>query len=150
MCQEGFVERLERVGGNNLVGHLVCRHSGGRDEPARKYRATARERIREQRTNTPDTFAGHQAKVQEATIDEIVEEQMEFASAELMTALAKRGPRLFSSVLVSLLQAYMLRETNVKDICVNLAKAGTIENTRGSGNRKPRNQSLIKLTETTR
>jgi three-Cys-motif partner protein len=109
-------------------------------------RATARERMREERTNTPDMFAGHQAKVQEATIDEIVEEQMELASAELASALAKSGPRLFSSVLVSLLQAYMLRETNVKDICVNLAKAGKIENTWGSGNRKPRDQCLIKLT----
>ena len=39
----------------------------------------------------------------------------------------------------------MLRETDVKDICVNLAKAGEIENTWGSGNRKPRDENLIKL-----
>ena len=113
-----------------------------------KNRANARERIREKRTNTPDLFAGHQAKVQEATVDEIVQEQMELASAELMSALANSGPHLFSGVLVSLLQAYMLRETNAKDICVNLAKAGKIEKTWGGGNRKPRDECLIKLTAT--
>ena len=110
-----------------------------------KNRANAKERVREERTNTPDMFAGHQATVQEATIDEIVEEQMAAASADLMAALTKNGPRLFSSVLVALLQAYMLRETKVKDICVNLTKAGKIENTWGSGNRKPRDENLIKL-----
>jgi hypothetical protein len=39
----------------------------------------------------------------------------------------------------------MLRETNVKDICVALAKAGRIENTWGNGNRKPRDETVIKL-----
>jgi hypothetical protein len=110
-----------------------------------KNRANARERIREERTSIPDMFAGHQATMQEATIDWIVEEQMQLASAELTAALAKGGSRRFSNVLVSLLQAYMLRETNVKDICVSLAKAGIIENTWGSGNRKPRDECLIGL-----
>lgn len=113
-----------------------------------KNRANARERAREQRTNTSDLFAGHQAKIQEATIDEIAEEQMKFASAQLTAALAKDGARRFSSVLVRLLQSYMLRETNVKDICVNLAKAGKIENTWGGGNRKPRDECIIKLAAT--
>jgi hypothetical protein len=114
-----------------------------------KNRANARERIREQRTNTSDMFASHQAKVQEASIDEIVEEQMALASTELIAALAKDGPCLFSNVLVSLLQTYMLRETNVKDICVDLAKARKIENTWGGGNRKPRDPCLIKPVSTT-
>jgi hypothetical protein len=38
-----------------------------------------------------------------------------------------------------------LRETNVKDICVELAKTGKIENTWGIGNRKPRDEDLIRL-----
>jgi hypothetical protein len=50
-------------------------------------------------------------------------------------------------VVVRLLQAYMLRETNVKDICVALAKAGTIENTWGKGNRKPHEEAMIRLTD---
>jgi three-Cys-motif partner protein len=114
-----------------------------------KNKANARERMREERTNTPDLFAGHQAKVQEATIDDIVEGQMELASTELTAALVKSGPRPFSSIVGSLLQSYMLRERNVKDICVNLAKVGEIENSWGSGNRKPRDECLIKFRGTT-
>jgi len=39
----------------------------------------------------------------------------------------------------------MLRETNVKDICVELAKAGRIDKTWGGGNRKPQDTDVIKL-----
>ena len=39
----------------------------------------------------------------------------------------------------------MLRETNVKDVCVELAKMGKIENTWGTGGRKPTDQTMIKL-----
>jgi hypothetical protein len=67
--------------------------------------------------------------VQEATTDEIVREQKALASANLMVAISLYGPSHFSSIVVGLLQAYMLRETNVKDICVDLAKASKIENT---------------------
>ena len=43
------------------------------------------------------------------------------------------------------LEAYMLRETNVKDICADLARAGKIENTWGDGNHKPRDDTIIQL-----
>lgn len=108
-------------------------------------RATARERKREDQTRTVDLFAGHQAEVQEATIDEIIEEQKASASADLMAALQQSGVAPFSRVVVAVLEAYMLRETNVKDICVDLAKAGKIENTWGGGNRKPRDDTIIQL-----
>jgi hypothetical protein len=39
----------------------------------------------------------------------------------------------------------MLRVTNVKDICVALARTGKIENTWGGGTRKPRDEDSIKL-----
>ena len=110
-----------------------------------KNRANAKEKKREERSNTVDLFAGHQAQVQEATIDEIVDEQKALASADLIATLSLYGPLNFSSVVAGLLQAYMLRETNVKDICVDLVKAGTIENTWGGGNRKPHDENLIKL-----
>ena len=96
-----------------------------------------------------DLFSGHQAAVQEATIDDIVDEQKALASADLMATLPLNGPLLFSGVVARLLQTYMLRETNVKDICVDLARAGRIENTWGGGNRKPRDGSMIKLNNTT-
>jgi hypothetical protein len=52
--------------------------------------------------------------------------------------------RTVPGVAARLLQTYMLRDTNVKDICVDLAKAGRIDNTWGGGNRKPHDQCLIK------
>lgn len=110
-----------------------------------KNRANAKEKKREERSNTADLFAGHQAEVQEATIDELVDEQKGRASADLMATLPLSGSFYFSRIVVWLLQAYMLRETNVKDICVDLAKAGKIENTWGGGNRKPHDENMIKL-----
>lgn len=50
----------------------------------------------------------------------------------------------FQSVVDDLLQAFMLRETNVKDICCELARAGKIANTWGSGNRKPQDATIIR------
>lgn len=110
-----------------------------------KNRAGAMAKKREHQTNMIDMFAGHQAKLQEATIDNIVEEQAAAASAELLAILSTAKALPFSAVLGCLLQPYMLRETNVKDICVALAKVGKIENTWGSGNRKPGDEHTIKL-----
>ena len=110
-----------------------------------KNRANAKERLREERTNMSDLFAGHQSSIKEATIDEIVGEQMKLASTTLMVTLSTTLTLPFSSVLVALLEPYMLRETNVKDICVALANAGKIENTWGSGSQKPQDDSIIKL-----
>lgn len=92
-----------------------------------------------------DLFAGQHAERQEATIDEIVEEQKTLAAADLMAVLRQQGPARFSSVVISLLQAHMLRQTNIKDICIDLAQAGEIENTWGGKNRKPRDGDIIKL-----
>jgi three-Cys-motif partner protein len=108
-----------------------------------RNRASAIEAQREQRLSIANMFANHQADVQEATIDEIVADQKALASARLVEVISQRGPLKFSQVLVGLLQAYMLRETNIKDICVDLAKAGTINNTWGGGNRKPHDGDMI-------
>ena len=110
-----------------------------------KNRATAKEKRRDDLTNTIDLFSGHQATVQESTIDEIVEDQMTLASTELLSVLSKRGELTFRTVLSQLLQPYILRETNVKDICVKLAKVGKIENTWGTGSRKPRDEHMIRF-----
>jgi three-Cys-motif partner protein len=110
-----------------------------------RNRANAKEKRREDRTNTTDMFSGYQATVQEATIDEIVEGQMALASTELLAILSRMGELTFRTVLAQLLEPYILRETNVKDICVKLAKSGKVENTWGTGNRKPRDEHLIRL-----
>jgi three-Cys-motif partner protein len=109
-----------------------------------KNRAKAKEKNREQKTGMGDLFTDHEVEVKEATIGEIVEEQKSLATTELMARIDK-GPMPFSTVVVLLLQAYMLRETNVKDICRELAKSGTIENTWGGGNRKPQDKDMIRL-----
>lgn len=110
-----------------------------------KNRANAMERKREQRLNVPDMFAGYQAQMNEATIDEIVLEQKSAAKSQALNLLSKYGPLEFYQIVSALLEPFMLRETNVKDLCVDLAKAGDIENTWGSGNRKPGQKDVIRL-----
>jgi hypothetical protein len=109
-----------------------------------KNRAKAKEKNREQKTGMEDLFTGHEAELREATIGEIVDDQKSLATIELMARLNQRA-MLFSAIVVSLLQAYILRETNVKDICLELSKAGKIERTWGAGNRKPHDDDPIRL-----
>jgi three-Cys-motif partner protein len=110
-----------------------------------RSRAAAIEVQRERRMQVVDMFADHQADVQEAGVDEIVSEQKALATSRLIEVLRDRGSLKFSQIVTGLLQAYMLRKTNVKDICVDLAKAGIIENTWAGAGRKPRDGDLIKL-----
>jgi len=110
-----------------------------------KSRAKVQEKKREDTTHIGDLFPGYAGEVQEATIDELVEEQKTLASADLFNYLSQRGAMRFSKVVDRLLEPFMLRETNVKDICVDLAKAGKIENTWGGGNRKPKETDNIKI-----
>lgn len=110
-----------------------------------KSRAHAIENKREQRSGTPDMFASYTAEVHEASIDKLIVEQKELALKRLMKMLPTHSPIKFSTVVAGLLQAYMLRETNVKNLCVELAKAGKIENTWGGGNRRPRDEDFIVL-----
>ncbi len=108
-----------------------------------KSRATAKERKREERTRTQDMFAGEHVQAQEETIDEIVDAQKELAARAVMQMLEEHGPQPFTSVVDKLLQEFMLRETNVKVVCAELARKGLIKNTWGSGNRRPSDQSII-------
>lgn len=107
-------------------------------------RAIAKERKKEEKVGTRDLFADVEADVQEASIDVIVTEQKRLATEELLKQLKEFGLD-FYIVWTSILQSYVLRVTNVKDICVELAKNGKIENTWGGGNRKPKDSDTIKL-----
>lgn len=90
----------------------------------------------------PNMFGGIEAQLQESSIDQVVEDQKALAAAHLSKML-ENGPQQFPSVVDALLQAFMLRETNVKDICVDMAKRGQIQNTWGSGNKKPSDPTII-------
>jgi three-Cys-motif partner protein len=110
-----------------------------------KNRANAKGKAREDKSGIRDLFTDHDAQIKEATIDEIVEEQSILASSYLLTALSQSGSITFAKAVEIILQAFMLRETNVKDICVGLSKAGRIENTWGGSNRKPRDDDQIRI-----
>lgn len=111
-----------------------------------KNRSDASERKRAEKTGNADLFTSFYAEVREATIDDIVDEHKSRASERLVAALARTSLK-FSQIVDGLLKGFMLRETNVKDICVTLAKDGKIENSWGTGNRKPKDDTIIKLTK---
>jgi hypothetical protein len=67
------------------------------------------------------------------------------ASQDILDILREFGPISFSRLWEMILRAYVLRVTNVKDICVDLAKSGAIDQPWGGGTRKPRDQDVIKL-----
>lgn len=61
--------------------------------------------------------------------------------------LGEAGLLRFNDVADAFMQAFMLRETNVKDVCLELAREGKIENSWGGGARKPNDQTQIALTK---
>jgi three-Cys-motif partner protein len=112
-----------------------------------KNRSNASERKRAEKTGVDDLFTTFHAEMREATIDSIVDEHKAEASDHLLATLV-RTPLRFSQIVDGLLKGFMLRETNVKDICVAMAKEGKIENSWGGGSRKPKNNTIIRLTKT--
>lgn len=110
-----------------------------------RNRVKAKAKRAEEKSSTRDFFTHHEADVQEDAVDDIVASQEVPAKSDLLTALSQHGSMSFAEVVDRLLQPYMLRETNVKNICVGLAKSGHIRNTWGGGNRKPQDTDLIVL-----
>lgn len=110
-----------------------------------KNRANAKEQKRDEQSGVLGLFPGHEADMQAETIDDAVAEQKAAASTYLIDVLSMQSSIAFESVVMRLLQRYMLRETNVKDICAELARNDTIERTWGAGNRKPKDSDIIKL-----
>lgn len=108
-----------------------------------RSRAKARDRKREETSNVPQLFPEHDAEVQADWIDEIIEDQKTLASAHLLRILAEGRSLRFADVVVKLLEAFMLRETNVKDLCLQLASDGAIANTWSGRSRKPHDSDLI-------
>jgi three-Cys-motif partner protein len=112
-----------------------------------RARSAAMMRKRQTKSGTGELFAEFDADYREASIDEIVAEQKQLAKERLLKMLGEAGPLLFGDVVDAFLQVFMLRETNVKDVCVELAREGNIENSWGGGARKPNNQTKITPTK---
>jgi len=108
-----------------------------------KNRAAAKIRQREAKGGTLEMFAEFEAERKEATIDELVAEQKQLARTSILQLLERRPSIKFIEISDSLMQAYMLREPNVKDICVSLARDGKISNSWGTGGRKPNDDTII-------
>jgi three-Cys-motif partner protein len=108
-----------------------------------RNRSAAMTRKRDERAGAGSLFADFEAAQKEASIDDIVVEQKAFAKEMLMEMLSSNPSILFTSVVDALLQVFMMRETNVKDVCVELAAEGKIQNTWGGGGRKPKDETMI-------
>jgi len=102
-----------------------------------RARSAAMTRKRETSSGTGELFAEFDADYREASIDDIVEEHKQLARNRLLNLLQDSGRLPFRGVVDALMQEFMLRETNVKDVCVELAREGKIKNTWGDRNRKP-------------
>lgn len=114
-----------------------------------RNRSAAMTRKRDEKANTGSLFADHEAARREASIDDLVDGQKSLAKEMMLQMLSTTpGGIGFVGVLDAMLQAFMLRETNVKDVCVELARSGKIETSWGTGLRKPNDDTVIKLAST--
>jgi three-Cys-motif partner protein len=109
-------------------------------------RAAAMERKRETLSGSMDMFAGMDAAIRTQGVDNFVASEKASAEALILRLLAQsNGEMMFEALWFAVLQSFVVRVTNVKDVCVALAKAGKIENTWGKGNAKPKDRTLIRL-----
>ncbi len=113
-----------------------------------KNRAHARDRREATRTGENSLFQGLSAEIKEDEMDRAVERNKRDATRDLLDTLKRDGAYRFDKVVEGLLQAYMLREMHIRDICVSLADGGKIENTWGKKPRKPKDGDIIRLIPT--
>jgi three-Cys-motif partner protein len=113
-----------------------------------KRRADAKIEKKAAKTGQTDMFGADHAAA-EQNINELVDENKAAAKAWLPSRLSasNEGVR-FDDLATEILEQFMLRETDAKDICVDLANDGVIEATWKADDprkRKPQDHSLIKL-----
>lgn len=112
-----------------------------------RIRADAGVRRQEEKTGLADMFANLHADVKERGVDSLVAEEVSAVEARLPAFILQRTEMPFKQLAATVMQARMVRETDVKDICLRLAAGGLIENTWGRGNRKPKDDTPIRLVE---
>jgi three-Cys-motif partner protein len=133
-------------GTKDLAGLLAFRKTEYRTlKEHEANRANARESRDAQQSGQALLMPGLDALIRAAAIDDVVKSQCGQAQSLLLSELRTHGPHTFDEVLAKLLPVFMIRETNVKQICHELAKAGVIDNTWGKGNRRPKDDNPIRL-----
>jgi hypothetical protein len=112
-----------------------------------QLRAKAKQTKRQTRTGQNELFSSD--LIPETSFDQIVEENSRAAKDWIVALLKKRNASIQFGVLVlNILELFALRETNVKDVCVQLANDGLIDNTWKSTSRnKPYDGSPITLSK---
>jgi three-Cys-motif partner protein len=86
------------------------------------HRDEAKLHIREEKTGQKNMFTAAEL-LNDQTINYIVQQNKKAAKARLLVLM----PIIFSDLVNTLLQEFMLRETDIKSICVELAKDGAIK-----------------------
>ncbi len=110
-----------------------------------KRRVEAKQQKKTDKTGQANMFAGIEMP-DECAIDWIVKASREEAEKWVPSFLAAHGTVTFDKLWVAMLQEFMLRVTDAKDICVRLATRGVIVDTwSGDGKRKPHDHHLIAL-----
>jgi three-Cys-motif partner protein len=110
-----------------------------------RLRQTAKNRKQAERIGMDDLFGGATVRPDE-TLDYLVGLFCAAAIGWAGDFLRERGPVSFETFSVAIMQHFMLRETNAKDICVSLARDGVITDTwKSDGKRKPHGHHRITL-----
>lgn len=110
-------------------------------------RTEAKKRKTDQRENTLDLFAGEDVG-QKITLDDLIEERLSLASQWAIEFLNDQGGTAqFDDLCAELMQAFMLRETHVKDVCVRLHNEEKL--VKSWEKMKPKSGDEIRLTVTT-
>lgn len=111
-----------------------------------KSRAEAKDRKREERTLMPDLFSSDYVEAEEGSVDQFVAVQIREAKKSALDMLKSSSKNLyFEDIADSLMQKFVIRETNVKDILVDLEKDNFVINTWGDGRRKPKDGIVISM-----
>lgn len=110
-----------------------------------RNRSEAKSRQKAKRTSEQDMFAAHDADVQEESINELITEQKALAKARIVEMLMRQGSMTFANLVDQILPEFVLRVTNVKDLCVELWKDGKILKTWADPIRKPNDNTHLEL-----
>ncbi len=107
-----------------------------------KDREKAKVRKRSEKTGIDDLFSDHDG-TGDTSIESMIESRKALAKEWIIGFLEDhQGDVQFEDICAEILQVFMLRETNVKDVCVSLEKDGSIEKTWKG--RKPKSEDAIR------
>jgi three-Cys-motif partner protein len=109
-----------------------------------ELRSRAKQVKRESRTGQSELFSSE--IMPETSFEELAEENCSAAKNWTVQYLKEKRSIQFGVLVLKLLELFVVRETNVKNICVQLANDGKIENTwKVIGKNKPIDSSAIRL-----